>query len=51
MILSVVLYGCVTFSHSRGRTKIEGVLEQPPEENIGPKRKEVTGSWRILRYD
>jgi hypothetical protein len=30
-------------SHTKGRTKIEGVSEQGAKENTGPKKEEVLG--------
>jgi hypothetical protein len=44
VILPLVLYGCVTWSlDSKGGSWTEGVREQGAEENIGPKRDEMTG--------
>jgi hypothetical protein len=34
IILSVVLYGSVTWSHTEGRTLAEGVREEGAEEGI-----------------
>jgi hypothetical protein len=38
-------------SHPKGRTQIEGVLEQGAEANIGRKREEVAGGWRRLHNE
>jgi len=50
-ILSIVLYGCVTWSLTLREERRLRVFEQRVLRRIfGPKRDEVTGEWRKL-YD
>jgi hypothetical protein len=52
IILSVVLYGCETWSLPLGEEHRLRVLEKRVlREIIGPKRDEVIGSWRKLNNE
>jgi hypothetical protein len=51
IILPVVLYGCETWSLPLREEHRLGVFENRVLRIFGPKRDEVTGSWRKLHNE
>jgi len=52
IILTVVLYGCETWSLTLRKERMMRVLENRMLKRIfGPKRDEVTGEWRKLHNE
>jgi hypothetical protein len=52
MILSVVLYGCETWSLTlREESKLRVFENKVLRKIFGPKRNEVTGEWRKLHNE
>ena len=47
IILPVVLYGCETWSVTLREGQAESFREYGVEEDIWPKKDEVTGEWRM----
>jgi len=51
IILSVVLYGCETWSHTMREEHRLRVFENWVLRIFGPKRDEVTGEWRKIHKE